>query len=80
MNNNTKIEVLKTIIEDTRKDAENFDGRPFNGRNVAKYFGYQGAAIAALATIVKSIVEDEQNKTPTSINEYRPKKEVSEEG
>ena len=40
-----------------KNDAENFDGRPFNGKTVAEYFGNQGAAISALANIVKSILE-----------------------
>jgi len=53
-----KIEVLKTIADDMKKDAENFDGQPFTGRTVATYFGNQGAAIAALANIIRSILEE----------------------
>ena len=53
-----RIKALELIAEDMKKDAKNFDGQPFNGRTVARYFGYQGAAIAALANIVKSIIED----------------------
>ena len=49
--------VLEMIAIDMKNDAENFDGRPFNGKTVAEYFGNQGAAIAALADIVKSILE-----------------------
>ena len=52
-----KIKVLGMIAEDTENDAKNFDGRPFDGKTVAEYFGNQGAAIAALAGIVKSILE-----------------------
>ena len=48
----TEIEVLDMIIADMKADAEKFDGRPFNGKTVAEYFGNQGAAIAALARIV----------------------------
>jgi hypothetical protein len=44
--------VLNEISEDMRRDAQTFDGKPFNGRTVAEYFGNQGAAIAALARIV----------------------------
>ena len=55
-----KTEVLKMIAEDMKNDAEEFDGRPFNGRTVAQYFGRQGAAIAALANIVKSMLEQEE--------------------
>lgn len=52
----TKVEILEMIAKDMAKDAEDFDGRPFNGKIVAEYFGNQGAAIAALADIVKSIL------------------------
>lgn len=54
MENNKKIEVLKLIADDMENDAKNFDGQPFNGKTVAEYFGNQGAAIAALANIIKS--------------------------
>ena len=50
-------EVLKMIAQDMKDDASNFDGRPFNGKTVAEYFGNQGAAIAALANIVNSLIE-----------------------
>jgi len=56
-----KIKVLEMIAEDMRKDAENFDGRPFNGKTVAEYFGNHGAAIAALANIVRSILEGNEH-------------------
>jgi len=53
----TKIRrVLKEIAEDMEHDASAFDGKPFNGRTVAEYFGNQGAAIAALAHIVDDII------------------------
>jgi len=51
-----KIKVLEMIATDMKNDAEKFDGRPFNGKTVAEYFGNQGAAIAALANIMKSII------------------------
>jgi hypothetical protein len=54
---NRKIEILETIAEDMRNDAAYYEGRDFTGKNVATYFGKQGAAIAALARIVKSIME-----------------------
>jgi len=52
-----EIDVLNMIAKDMEDDANNFDGRPFNGKTVAEYFGNQGAAIAALANVVKSILE-----------------------
>jgi flagellar biosynthesis/type III secretory pathway ATPase len=51
------------IAADMKHDATAFDGKPFNGKTVAEYFGNQGAAIAALADIVKRIV---------AANEARP--------
>lgn len=54
-----KIKVLKLIADDMEKDAKKFDGRPFNGKTVAEYFGNQGAAIAALANVVQSMLEGE---------------------
>ncbi len=50
------IKVLEMIAEDMKNDAEAFDGRPFNGRTVAEYFGNQGAAIASLAKIMKTFL------------------------
>jgi hypothetical protein len=49
-----KIKVLEMIAKDMKDDATKFDGQPFNGKTVAKYFGNQGAAIATLADILKS--------------------------
>ena len=51
------IKVLEMISADMQNDASDFEGRPFSGRNVAEYFGNQGAAISTLADIVKEIVE-----------------------
>jgi hypothetical protein len=53
-----KIKILTMVDDDMRNDAINFDGKPFNGRTVAEYFGNQGAAISALAAIIKSILEE----------------------
>lgn len=47
------IDTLKMIADDMASDATRFDGQPFNGRTVAEYFGNQGAAIAAIANIVR---------------------------
>jgi hypothetical protein len=56
MEKKKRIQVLETIANDMKKDAKYFDGKPFSGKNVAEYFGKQGAAIATLADIVKSIL------------------------
>ena len=50
--------VLKMISDDMERDAKEFDGQEFNGKTVARYFGYHGAAISALANILKQILEE----------------------
>ncbi len=49
---------LDMIAEDMENDAKEFDGKPFNGKTVAEYFGNQGAAIAALAKSMKVIIDE----------------------
>ena len=56
-------EFLEMIAEDMKKDAKNFDGCPFNGKTVGGYFGNQGAAISALANIMKSILEQTKKES-----------------
>ena len=55
-----RIRILEMIAKDMEDDAKNFDGRPFDGRTVAEYFGHQGAAIAALANILQSMLTTEE--------------------
>lgn len=57
-----KIEVLEMIAKDMESDAKNLDGRPFSGKVVAEYFGHRGAAIAALAKIIKSNLENQKKE------------------
>ena len=40
-------------------DAKNFEGQPFTGKTVAEYFGNHGAAIAALANVLSSLIPKE---------------------
>jgi hypothetical protein len=53
--------VLDMIEKDMEKDAKDFDGKPFNGRTVAAYFGYQGAAISALARVIRTLHENKSH-------------------
>ena len=53
-----RIKLLEMIAEDMENDAAAFDGKPFTGETVGEYNGNQGAAIAALAYIVKTLIED----------------------
>lgn len=50
--------VMQMVVEDTEKDAREFDGKPFNGKVVAEYFGNHGAAIQAIAKAVQAIVSE----------------------
>jgi hypothetical protein len=62
MNKDKSIKILLAIAKDMENDAKEFDGKPFDGRTVATYFGNQGAAIAALANIVRSILESSNDQ------------------
>lgn len=59
-----RIKTLGEIAADMKRDAEALDGKPFDGKTVATYFGYQGAAIAALANILKEVLEERGNAEP----------------
>jgi hypothetical protein len=61
MDHERLIKVLSMISKDMADDAKSFDGQPFNGRTIAQYFGHQGAAIAAIADILKHIIEESHN-------------------
>ena len=56
----TKEAVLRRIAEDMKNDATEFNGKPFNGKTVATYFGYHGAAISKLADILRSVLEEKE--------------------
>lgn len=56
-----RITVLDMIASDMKSDAEKFEGAVFNGRNVSKYLGNLGAAVASLAKIVKSVIEEKRD-------------------
>lgn len=49
-------DTLRTIAEDAKSDAADFDGKPFNGRTMAEYMAYHGASIAALADIIGQLL------------------------
>jgi len=53
-------EVLEMIKKGIENDAEYYSGKPFSGKNVAEYFGKQGAAISALAGIIKTLLPEEE--------------------
>ena len=55
-------EILKLISDDMEQDAKKFDGKPFDGETVGEYFGNHGAAIAALANIVDSLISELNKK------------------
>jgi len=56
-NKEMHIKRMNMIIEDMKNDAREFDGKEFNGRTVAEYFGNHGAAIAAIADTLRFILE-----------------------
>ena len=62
MNTIKLTEICDQVAKDVKEDAENFDGKPFTGKTVAEYFGYHGAAIAALANILKEVLKNQKNE------------------
>lgn len=58
MNEEKILKALEMISNNQAEDAKNFDGQPFNGRTVATYLGYLGAAIASLADILAVVVKE----------------------
>ena len=58
MSDEKTLQVLEMIQQDMANDASEFDGKPFNGKTVATYFGNQGAAIEALARIIAQTIGD----------------------
>lgn len=67
MNDLEAIKICKQVAADVENDAKEFDGKIFNGKNVAEYFGNHGAAINALAKVLEHILENKN----TSINETK---------
>lgn len=55
------LEICEQVSQDVENDAKEFDGKPFDGKTVAAYFGHHGAAINALANVLKEILKNETN-------------------
>ena len=51
------IKICEQVAANMENDAREIDGKPFDGKTVGTYFGYQGAAIMALSGVVKKLVE-----------------------
>jgi hypothetical protein len=72
-NMDKRIGICESIIEDMKKDATDFDGKPFTGKTMGEYMGYHGAAIAALANVLKSVLEEKEAQINTDVNELTSK-------
>lgn len=57
MEDNRKIDALEMIVANMKREAKCFDGRPFNGKVIAEYFGNLEAAIVEMANIMDSILK-----------------------
>ena len=62
-----RIKLCEQIAKDVENDAAEFDGKPFSGRTVAQYFGNHGAAIAALADLIKEVLKEQKQTQLTEI-------------
>jgi hypothetical protein len=71
METNKLRKICEQVMFDVKNDAKEFDGRSFDGKTVATYFGYHGAAIGALAEVVASLVVkiDELEKRLSAVPE-----------
>ena len=56
METNKLRKICEHVMFYVKNDAKEFDGRSFDGKTVAAYFGYHGASIGALAEVVASLV------------------------
>jgi hypothetical protein len=57
INKERLIKICEQVAADVESDAKEFDGKPFTGKTVAQYFGNHGAAINALANVLKEILK-----------------------
>jgi len=57
-----ELEVLDMIIDDCKKDVEDFEGKPFNGKTVAEIHGILEAKIQALAEEMEDNLNEIGNK------------------
>ncbi len=53
-------EILTRIQQDAKSDADKWSGMPLTGKNVATMHGETMAMIAALAGIMRSILEEDE--------------------
>jgi hypothetical protein len=56
-----QISVLRMIALDMEHDAEEMDGKPFDGRTIAEAFGQVRAAIASLAKITEQHLTEKES-------------------
>ncbi len=71
----SSLALITVITKDIEDDLANMEGRPLNGRVVAEQFGYQGAAISALANLVSGLfleLKDQQNNSGIIIPKLTP--------
>jgi hypothetical protein len=61
MTNQELIKICEEVATNTENDTKEIDGKPFDGKTVATYFGYQGAAIVALANVLKEILKNQKH-------------------
>ncbi len=76
MNKDKLLKVCEQIAQDVENDAKEFDGKPFDGKTVAQYFGYHGAAIKALSDIIKELLPiaekaEQLEKSVTELLEFK---------
>ncbi|MEO6305079.1 MAG: hypothetical protein ABIP51_18115 [Bacteroidia bacterium] len=61
MDKNKLLKICEQVSFDVENDAKEFDGKPFDGKTVATYFGNHGAAIQALSDVLKELIKSTIN-------------------
>lgn len=65
MDSKRLIEICEQVATDVKRDCIEFDGKSLDGKTVATYFGYHGAAINALANVLKELIENQKTFSQT---------------
>lgn len=52
------IRILDMVAEDMENDVRYYEGKPFTGRNVSEFFGKIAAAVKAVATVMREMIDE----------------------
>lgn len=70
MNKEKLMKICADVARDAQDDSKNFHRIPFTGKTVANYPGNHGALIAALANILREILDDNTDEYNKAWQEF----------